>query len=82
MRIIECIQTKNPSYTRNRKIRPVGIIFHSTAANNPYCKRYVDCVEELGANKYNNHWNKATANKSMHAFIGLDKNGLPVVCQT
>lgn len=82
MKIVECIQTKNASYIVNRKIKPVGIVFHSTAANNPNLKRYVDCPEEFGVNKYNNHWNKPNAKKSMHGFIGKDKNGEIVVAHT
>ena len=89
MRIIKCHQTKNPSYTSARKIKPMGIVVHTTGAVNPNCARYVDCVEELGKNQYNNHWNKPKSEwsnpkniKSMHAFIGLDKNKQVVVAET
>ena len=83
MKLIECIQTKNPSYSsKRRQIIPVGIIVHSTAANNPTVKRYVDYPSELGVNLYGNHWNKATAKKSMHAFIGYDKKKEIVVAHT
>lgn len=83
MKLVECIQTKNPSYSpRQRPITPVGIIVHTTAANNPYVKRYVDFPSEFGVNLYGNHWNKATAKKSMHAFIGYNKNKEVVVAHT
>lgn len=82
MDLIICYQTKNAAYLRNRKIKPVGIIVHSTGANNPYCKRYVDFPERLGTNLYGNHWNKETATKSMHGFIGYDKDKKIVVCNT
>lgn len=82
MEIYRVYQTLNPSYTRNRAINPVGILVHSTGANNPNCKRYVDAEEYLGKNQYGNHWNKATATKSVHAFIGYDKDKNVVVAQT
>lgn len=82
MEILQAYQTKNPSYTRNRAITPVGIFVHSTGANNRYLKRYVDAPERLGKNEYNNHWNKADATKSVHAFIGYDKNKKVIVAQT
>lgn len=75
-------QTKNPAYKRARAANQVGILVHSTGANNKYLKRYVDAPELTGVNQYNNHWNKAEANKCMHAFIGLDINKEPMVIQT
>lgn len=82
MTIYDTPQTKNPCYKRARPMNPVGILIHSTGANNKYCKRYVDAPAELGVNAYGNHWNKESATKCMHAFIGLDKDGLPVVAKT
>lgn len=82
MKLYEVHQTKNPSYTRNRSIKPVGILVHSTGADNPDCKRYVDAEELLGKNQYGNHWNKTTATKSVHAFIGYDVNEEVVVANT
>lgn len=82
MEILKVYQTKNPSYTKNRAIKPVGILVHSTGANNPNCKRYVDAEAQLGRNQYGNHWNKTTATKSVHAFIGYDKDKRVVVANT
>lgn len=82
MEILQVYQTKNPSYTRNRSISPVGVFVHSTGANNRNLKRYVDAEERLGKNQYNNHWNSASADKSVHAFIGYDKNNKVIVAQT
>ena len=79
MRLIRKYQTLNPAFTRKRKCTPVGIFVHSTGSNNPYCSRYVDWVEELGPNKYGNHWNKPEANKAMHAFVGYSKDRRDVV---
>ena len=82
MEILQAFQTKNPSYIRNRSISPVGVFVHSTGANNKNLKRYVDAPERLGKNIYNNHWNKASANKSVHAWIGYDKDQKVIVAQT
>jgi N-acetylmuramoyl-L-alanine amidase CwlA len=56
---------------------PKGIVVHSTGANNPYLKRYVDAPSEVGVNKNGNHWNNAKPDGRkvcVHAFIGYDKD--------
>lgn len=75
-------QTKNPAYTRQRAADHIGILVHSTGANNKYVKRYVDAPDLLGVNQYNNHWNNTDADKCMHAFVGLDINKEPITVQT
>ena len=75
-------QTRNPSYQRGRALTPVGVLVHSTGANNPNLARYVDAPDLLGVNQYGNHWNKETATKSMHGFIGKDKYGRISYIQT
>ena len=83
MDIVQYYQTKNPCYQAGRKITPSGIVVHSTGANNPNLKRYVGPDDGvLGVNKYNNHWNKANANKCMHAFIGKVADGRVMIYQT
>ncbi len=81
--IFQCFQTKNRSYeVKKSPITPVGILVHSTGSTNKTLKRWVDAPERLGKNLYGNHWNKASANKSMHAFIGYDKAQKIIVAQT
>jgi len=83
MEIIRYYQTKNPCYISGRKIKPSGIVVHSTGANNPYLKRYVGPDDGiLGQNQYNNHWNSAKANKCVHAWIGKAADGSVKVYQT
>lgn len=83
MDIIRYYQTKNPCYISGRKIKPSGIVVHSTGANNPYLKRYVGPDDGiLGQNQYNNHWNSAKANKCVHAWIGKAADGSVKVYQT
>lgn len=62
--------------------KPDGIIVHSTGANNPNLKRYVDAPDVLGKNVYNNHWNRSDINKCVHAFIGYDINKTVAVANT
>lgn len=60
-------------------ITPKGIMVHSTGANNPNLKRYVQPDDGLlGTNQYGNHFNtKYPGGKSVcvHAFIGKLKDG-------
>ena len=83
MEIKKCILTNNDCYRVGQKITPKGIVVHSTGANNPNLRRYVQPDDGLlGTNIYNNHWNKTGIEKCVHAFIGKDKNGVVRVYQT
>lgn len=76
MDIIKAHAVKNLCYVAGKKMTPQGIVVHSTGANNPNLKRYVDCSDVVGTNAYGNHWNTPTpgGNKvCVHAFIGYDK---------
>jgi len=79
MNIITAYATKNDCYKAARKMKPAGIVVHSTGANNPYLKRYVDAPDEVGVNQYGNHWNNPASvmkrSVCVHSFIGYDKNG-------
>lgn len=80
MNIITAYATKNDCYKAARKMKPAGIVVHSTGANNPYLKRYVDAPDEVGVNQYGNHWNNPASvmkrSVCVHSFIGYDKNGV------
>lgn len=83
MELKKCLLTKNDCYKKATKIKPVGIVVHSTGANNPNLKRYVQPDDGLlGVNKYNNSWNRSGISTCVHAFIGKDKNGNVQVYQT
>jgi len=83
LEIIQAYFTKHRSYQgKKRSITPVGILVHSTGSANRELRRYVDSPERLGKNLYNNHWNKSTASKSVHAFIGYDKAKKVIVAET
>ncbi len=75
--------TKNDCYKAGRKIKPIGIMVHSTGAYNPYLKRYIGPDDgKLGKNTYNNDWNRPGISKCVHAFIGKLENGQVETYQT
>lgn len=77
MDIIKAYAVNNLCYKAAQKMTPKGIVVHSTGANNPYLKRYVDAPDEVGINRYGNHWNTAKPDSKkicVHAFIGYDKD--------
>lgn len=81
--IKKCFLVNNDCYKQGRKIKPSGIVVHSTGANNPYLKRYIQPNDGiLGANANNNHWNRSGVSKCVHAFIGKDNNGNVRIYQT
>ena len=53
---------------------PAGIIIHSTGANNPNLKRYVNAPDICGENPYKNYFDRADSDVCPHAVIGRDKN--------
>ena len=85
MRLFTAYQTNNECFIQAKwmpKGKPEGIIVHSTGANNTNLKRYVDAPEEVGANAYGNHWNRAGVYKMVHAFIGHDKDKVVSIANT
>jgi N-acetylmuramoyl-L-alanine amidase len=56
---------------------------HSTGANNPYLRRYVQPDDgELGKNRYDNDWNRPGLPVCVHAFLGKKAGGGIAVYQT
>lgn len=66
-------------YKANRKMPrgvPEGIVVHSTGANNPNLKRYVNAPEICGVNPNKNYFGGKYSNDvTPHGVIGKDKNG-------
>lgn len=77
MNLRKLIFTKNECYKAGRKIKPKGIMVHSTGANNPKLSRYVGPDDGLlGKNPNGNHWNQPMDRKvCCHAFIGKLADG-------
>ncbi len=64
------------AYRRMPKGYPEGIVVHSTGANNPNLKRYVNCPSVCGYNLFKNYFGGKNSDDVMpHAVIGKDKNG-------
>ena len=86
MNLNKLILTKNECYIKQVHIKPVGIMVHSTGANNPWLKRYVGPDDgKLGKNPYNNHWNTLRPSGSqvcVHGFIGKLADGSVATYQT
>ncbi len=86
MNLKKCIFTENECYKRGDKIKPCGFMLHSTGANNPNLKRYVQPNDGLlGINTYGNHWNQyrpSGRQVCVHGFIGKLENGTIATYQT
>ena len=86
MNLIKCYQTQSTWY-KGAKVdsKPVGVLWHDTAAGNPSLKRYVqpyetdknynDMIALLGKNKYKNDWNHIEHEAGLNAWIGLLADG-------
>ena len=80
-----CMQTNSKCYKETIKFKPVGILWHSTGANNTSLKRYVQPTDgsanydadiaKLGKNVNRNDWNHKQESKGVNAFIGKFADG-------
>lgn len=92
MKLIRCILTQNDCYRTKRTIKPRGVMVHSTGADNPGLKRYVQplagdagyaaLMAWLGVNKNGNHWNRPGVGACVHGFIGRLADGSVATAQT
>lgn len=80
-----CMQTNSKCYKNTEKFIPVGILWHSTGANNTALKRYVQPTDgsanydadiaKLGKNTNGNDWNHKQESAGVNAFIGKFADG-------
>ena len=83
MNLHKLILTNNDCYKAGRKITPKGVMVHSTGANNPNLKRYIQPNDGLlGTNPNNNDWNRSGIELGVHAFIGKLADGTIATYQT
>lgn len=92
MKLYQQFLARNACYTTGKALKPIGVMVHSTAANNPNVSRYVPGNEVIGLNPGGNHWNQTNAqwerkfgqplNKCVHAFIGKLADGSVGTVQT
>lgn len=87
-----CMQTNNMCYKNTREMEVLGILWHSTASNNPKLSRYVQPLETdanyeemiklLGKNKYGNDWNHTDREAGLNFWIGKLADGSVAAIQT
>ncbi len=93
MKLIRCLLTENDCYRTKRTIKPKGVMVHSTGADNPNLRRYVQPVKggdgdyaallaQLGVNRNGNHWNRPGLDVCVHGFIGKLADGSIASVQT
>lgn len=86
MNLKTCFLTNNECYKKGQKITPKGFMLHSTGANNPNLKRYVQPNDGLlGENTNNNDWNQfrpGGRQVCVHGFIGKLADGSIATYQT
>jgi len=87
-----CMMTQSTCYRGTRKFAPKGILWHSTGANNPWLKRYVQpddnaadkakWLNRLGKNQYGNDWNHKEVEAGLNCWIGKLADGTVAAVQT
>lgn len=87
-----CMMTQSTCYKGTRKFTPKGVLWHSTGANNPNLKRYVQpddnaadksyWLEKLGKNQYSNDWNHIDRQAGLNFWIGKLADGTVAAVQT
>lgn len=87
-----CMQTQSTCYKGTRTMTVKGVLLHSTGANNPNLKRYVQpsdnakdrdqMLKLLGRNTNGNDWNHIYREAGLNAWIGKLADGIVTAIQT
>ena len=87
-----CMQTNSTCYKGTRTMTVLGVLWHSTGANNPWLKRYIQpssndanyskLMELLGKNQYGNDWNHIEREAGLNCWIGKLADGTVTTVQT
>lgn len=87
-----CMQTNSTCYKGTSTMTVKGILWHSTGANNPNLKRYIQpsdnasdrakWLELLGKNSYGNDWNHISHQAGLNCWIGKLADGTVTTVQT
>lgn len=80
-----CMQTNSTCYKGTKKMTIKGVLWHSTGANNPNLKRYVqpltsdsnytEAIAKLGKNNNGNDWNHISRQAGLNAWVGKNGDG-------
>ena len=87
-----CMQTNSTCYKSTRTMKVLGVLWHSTGANNKTLKRYVqpsdnasdraEMLKLLGRNLNKNDWNHIYREAGLNAWIGTLADGTVATVQT
>jgi len=87
-----CMMTQNACYKGTTKMKPVGVLWHSTGANNVKLSRYVqpddnaanrkEMIDLIGVNKYKNDANHSKKKTGVNCWIGKLADGTITTIQT
>ena len=89
---LQCFMRQSTWYKGAGKTTVQGVLWHSTGANNPYIKRYVQPDDNapdrrallglIGVNRNGNDWNHIEREAGVHAFVGKLASGEVSAVQT
>lgn len=92
MDILQCLHKNSRWYKSGATIPITGIVVHSTGANNPELRRYVQptrgdpdywaLMTKIGTNQYGNDWNRDEQPYGMHAWVGKAADNDVIAVQT
>lgn len=87
-----CMQTQSTCYKGTRTMDVKGVLWHSTGAENPWLKRYVQPSDDdpnkaallnlLGKNAYGNDWNHVYREAGLNCWVGKLADGSVTTVQT
>lgn len=87
-----CMMTNSTCYKGTTTFTPKGVLWHSTGANNPNLKRYVQpsdnasdrekMLKLLGTNSNKNDWNHSSVQAGLNCWIGKLADGTVATVQT
>lgn len=89
---LKCMMTNSSCFKGTRKMDIKGVLWHSTGANNPTLKRYVQpdqsdanyqkLMKLIGRNMLGNDWNHIEIQAGLNAWIGQLADGTITTLQT
>ena len=89
---LKCIMTNSTCYRQTRTMDIKGVLWHSTGANNPNLRRYVQpsngdanyqqLLSMIGVNASQNDWNHIEVQAGLNAWIGKLANDTITTVQT
>lgn len=89
---LQCFMRQSTWYRGAGKTTVRGVLWHSTGANNPMIKRYVqpddndphraELLDIIGVNQNKNDWNHTDRKAGVHAFVGKLARGTVSTVQT